>query len=284
MSTAETLYYRCIPEFVTLDPDLHPFSSHLFTCIAHKAYLNNGRVQMTIEYLAAISRLSVKSVLRYLLPLEEKGYIRVTREPRGSKIPNTYEIIGTAAEVVVRNGKPEARSAPAGASTGSGQGTGSPSTGKRVSVGQSSSLNDQGSGVQSLGVKRPPAAPDGVSGLPSMAPQTPDQVPDRPLTNEQEKQENHEVLNVVDSENTCPIYALKGVHPTVMQGWIEQYGINRVQDVIQGLGRQKYVANKGGWMRAALEGGWRVKGSTSVEYVNDAQRYITGEYAAYIDH
>ena len=83
MSTAEMLYYRCIPEFVTLDPDLHPFSSHLFTCIAHKAYLNNGRVQMTMEYLAAISRLSLKTVQRYLPQLEEKGYIRVERAPQG---------------------------------------------------------------------------------------------------------------------------------------------------------------------------------------------------------
>jgi hypothetical protein len=101
------MFYRCIPEFVTLDPDLHPFASHLFACIAHKAYLDTGRVQMSIDYLAQISRLSERTILRYLPELEAKGYLKIHRAPKGSKIPNIYEITGLAAEVVIRKSKVE---------------------------------------------------------------------------------------------------------------------------------------------------------------------------------
>ena len=290
MSTAETLYYRCIPEFVTLDPDLHPFSSHLFTCIAHKAYLNNGMVQMTMEHLAEISRLSLKSVMRYLPPLEEKGYLRISRAPKGSKIPNIYEIVGQAAEVVVRKSKTEAEPA-AEPPTSVRQQTQRPSMPKRGSQEPSATLKAQPSVGEASAFNRPPDPRESRTRMASEAlqtagaiPPTPDQVPDRPLTKEQEKQEKYEVLNVVDNEDTSPIFALKGVHPTVMEGWIDEYGANRVRDVLQGLARQKYVGNKGGWVRKALEDGWIMKGSASKEYVNDAQRYITGEYAAYINH
>jgi hypothetical protein len=279
MSTAETLYYRCIPEFVLLDTELHPYARLLFGIIAVKAHLDTGIVQMTTDHLAELSGLSSRTVLRYLPQLEAKGLIQVARAPRGSKIPNVYEIIGAAAEVVVRKGKSDSEQ-----STASRQVTERQPGPKRVTGGQSATLNGQGSVGQSSGQTRLPDSPDRRAITPKTATQVVPQVTDRQLTKEQEKQEKNRVLNVVDSEDTSPVFALKGVHPTVMQGWVEQYGINRVQDVIQGLGRQKYVANKGGWMRAALEGGWRVKGSTSVEYVNDAQRYITGEYAAYIDH
>jgi hypothetical protein len=284
MSTAETLFFRCIPRLVTHDLDLHPYSRLLFVMIAEEAYLDTGIVQMTIEYLAKISGMSVKTVMRYLPPLEAKGYLRVTRALKGSKIPNIYQIIGAAAEVVVRKGKTVAERA-AEPSTSFRQGTERPSMPNRGEQGQSSSLNAQRPVGDSSAFNHPIDTPDGASVPPTAAPQTPDQVPDRPLTKQQEKQRNtYEVLNVVDNADTTPIFKLEDVHPRIMQGWIDQYGITRVWEVLQALARQKHVANKGGWVREALEKNWQFGRNAHKNVYNDPQRYITGEYADYINH
>jgi hypothetical protein len=107
MSTAVPVFYRCIPRFVTHDLDLHPYARLLFVLIAEETYLDTGRVQMTIDYLAKISGLSERTVLRYLPQLEEKGYVQILRAPLGSKIPNTYQLIGLAAEIVIRKSRGE---------------------------------------------------------------------------------------------------------------------------------------------------------------------------------
>src|SRR5688572_1343267 len=117
MSTAETIYFRCIPDLVSYDRDLPYPAPHLFVMIAHEAYLDTGKAQVTVEHLADVSGMSVRSVLRYTPLLEEKGYIRVHRAPKGSKIPNIYEITGVVSKIVVRGGKTEGGRLPNGHST-----------------------------------------------------------------------------------------------------------------------------------------------------------------------
>jgi len=105
MPTAKTPFFRCIPEFVSLDEDLHPYSRLLFVVIAHKVRLYDNSVQISTEELAKIAGLSVGTVLRYLPPLEAKRYIEVERGAKGSKIPNIYHIGEETFQIVVANSK-----------------------------------------------------------------------------------------------------------------------------------------------------------------------------------
>jgi hypothetical protein len=105
MSSAETLFYRCIPRFITHNRDLPHQARYLFVIIAQEIDLDTGKAQITIGYLADVSGLSVRTILRYVPMLEAKGYIRVERAPKGSKITNIYEIVGIAALIVILNSK-----------------------------------------------------------------------------------------------------------------------------------------------------------------------------------
>lgn len=105
MSFAENLSYRCIPRFITHDHNLPHQARYLFVILAQEIDLDTGKLQTTYDYLAEISGMSISTILRNLPLLEAKGYIRVNRARKGSKIPNTYEIGGIARLIVVINTK-----------------------------------------------------------------------------------------------------------------------------------------------------------------------------------
>lgn len=113
------------------------------------------------------------------------------------------------------------------------------------------------------------------------------------ITKESKQKETHEESKTTTTESGFAaafpeIEEIKEEVQTstaMVQQWISDYGIRRVQDVLQ-MGRDKYssgkIQNLGGWVHAALKGGytWEQPKSNSL----DASRFITGEFADFIDH
>jgi hypothetical protein len=285
MSTAETLYYRCIPRLVTHDRDLPRDARYLFVMIAEEAHLDTGRVQMTTEYLADISDMSISTVLRNLPLLEAKGYLRVIRARKGSKIANIYEIIGAAAEVVIRKGKAEV-----GQSTASRQVSESQSTPKQATQRQSATLKSRVAVGESSALNRPtdscppaPTAVDNPPETPSTSLQLPERLSQSQLTKEQEQKSESIEEDVVIDDHSTPLFQLDGMAPHVMQTLVQHYGDWRVWQVLeQAQKKKKSIANLPGWVCKALEQDWQFGNAARKNQQQGYQRYLTGRYAEFI--
>jgi hypothetical protein len=290
MSAAETVYFRCIPDLVSYDRNLPFQARYLFVMIAHEVHLDTGRVQITTEHLADVSGVSVSTVLRYVPILEEHGYIRVTRAPKGSKIPNIYEIIGTAAEIVVRKGKAE-ESPSSGGEARPTQVARNQSTGQHVSNRLPTSLNAQMSERQSSAPNRQNGSQidtsrsrTAVGGNAPTLNERPDQLSQSQLTKQREQMSEEIEESVVQPSKETPIFYLEGVHPSLMQEWIDYYGSTRMREVMERLSKAKNVANKGGWVRAALENGWEFGRARGKNGDSGKRDFLSGRYAEFIKH
>ena len=226
-------YYRRIPQFVIEDRDLPPLARYLFVVIAQAVNLNSNDVQMTIEELADKAGISARQVIRLGKKLEDKGYVRVERAARGSKIPNVYHLAGEAARIVLGR-----------------------SFEKQVSEGQPTYK-------EQVPVRQSPAAEECPSDTRLSDSQTPvsaGRVTHRPIT-KQEGQRNVEDRNkkdVVVIDTFSPIFKLDGLEPQDMQALIDQYGVSRMRDVLNGMDKQrKHIENKVGWVKAALRDNWQ---------------------------
>lgn len=113
------------------------------------------------------------------------------------------------------------------------------------------------------------------------------------ITKESKQKEIHEESKTITTESSFAaaspeIQKIKDevqTSITMVQSWVEQYSIQRVWEVLQ-VGRGKYqsgkIQNLGGWVHAALKGGYTWEQPKSEQL--DGMRFITGEFADFIDH
>ena len=208
----------------------------------------------------------MRSVIRYVRKLEDKGYVRVERAARGSKIPNVYHLAGEAARIVLGRSAEEQVS------------EGQPIYKEQVPVSHSSAQADSSQAAEEC------LSDSRLSD--SQAPVSAGRVTHRQITKEEEQkekeQQEEEPTNrtvVVEDNPISPFYfKLEGMELAQMQALVDKYGAARVREALNAVRRGKGVHNQVGWMVKALQNNWQFeagrKGNRMDNTVEDFKRMV----------
>jgi len=265
-----SLFYRIIPVSIITDKNLPPLASHLYSVIATAINIDTNSAKITHEELAQLSRLSRRSVIRYVEVLKKAGLITIESAPQGSKIPNIYHLAGSNAGITLRMRPHMTQS-----HTKTNHVSQMHSPDEEIGVTESHEAPSQANkSLEQMQIIHLNAA-NHVSDLHTL------------------KQDSVQIIKESDSDvvvdNETAIFHLDGVEEETMLHWTKQYGVTRVKEVIDALPRQKNVQNVPGWVASALKHGWEFgKKQTQKpkqQYAeNDGRRYISGEYGSMLQH